>query len=117
MVGTIHQKSVNHRRVGSDGVGGGGEGGERASQKVEVGLLLAMDYSGMDELEQGQAALDDTALLAGVDGQVSEGRRRTVTTLPPPTPTGRLADQRNIRMPERFTISTPQYPSTENSKP
>ena len=92
MVGTIQRKSVNHRRVGSDGVGGGGEGGERASQKVEVGLLLAMDYSGMDELEQGQAALDDTALLAGVDGQVSEGRRRTVLLQPchlPRPPAGR----------------------------
>ena len=36
---------------------------------MEVGPLLDMAYSGMDELEKGQAALDDTALLKEVDAQ------------------------------------------------
>ena len=71
-----HRRQVSEGgRLEGGGGGGGGEGGERGSQKVEVGLLLAMDYSGMDQLEKGQAALDDTALLKEVDGQV-RGRAR-----------------------------------------
>ena len=107
MVGIIQQKPGNHRRAGSDGVGGGGEAGERGSQKVEVGLLLAMDYSGMDELEQGQAALDDTALLAGVDGQVSDNPRMSryqycLTT----SHAHRPAEQRNAPTPKHPTTPT-----------